>query len=472
MPNILILGFGKEGKSTYKHLRKSNPTGLLTIADQNPNIAQDEILKNDSNLNFKLGDDYLQNLDEYDVIIKSPGISLKNFPELMNDERTAKSSTKLITSQTDLFLQEFSRQIIGITGTKGKSTTASLIYHILKKQSDNVILVGNIGIPPFDLYDKINENTKIVYELSSHQLQHIQASPHIAVLLNIYQEHLDHYNSYEEYQQSKWNITRYQNDDDFFVFNADHELLNELWNYVGITRKTYTFSASKPQKQGCYIHENRIYFNGKKFYDCTAPRYLKGEHNLLNIMAAINVCKICGVDDETIRSGIADFKGLPHRLEYVGTYHDITFYNDSISTIPEATIAATKSLENVQTLILGGFDRGIDYSRLVDFLIQHPIKNIIFVGEAGERISNLWINQILENPQLQSDSTNFFDAKNYDEVVDLAFKITEKNRICLLSPAASSYDMFENFEHRGDYYKQKITTNVTLSEAKELSENL
>jgi UDP-N-acetylmuramoylalanine--D-glutamate ligase len=183
---------------------------------------------------------------------------------------------------------------------------------------------------------------------------------------------------------------------------------------------------------------------------------LKGEHNLLNIMAAISVCKICGVDDEVICSGIADFKGLSHRLENVGTYCDITFYNDSISTVPEATIAAVKSLENVQTLILGGFDRGIDYSLLVDFLIRYPIKNIIFVGDAGQRISNILIGRIIENPQLQNNSMNFFDAKNYDEVVDLAFKVTEKNHICLLSPAASSYDMFKNFEHRGDYFKERL----------------
>ena len=459
MSKILILGFGREGKSTYKHLRKSNPTGILTIADKNPNIINDEIfnctdgacpVSTDPNVIFKLGDDYLQNLDEYDIIIKSPGISLKDFPEL--DESR-------ITSQTDLLLQEYHKQIIGITGTKGKSTTTSLIYHILKKHSENVILVGNIGIPPFDLYEKIDENTKIVSELSSYQLQYIQAAPHIAVLLNIYQDHLEHYNSYEEYQQSKWNITRYQNEDDFFVFNADHELLNELWNYVGITRKTYTFSASEPQKQGCYIHDNWIYFNGEKFYDCSEPRYLKGDHNLLNIMAAINVCKICGVDDEIIRSGIADFKGLPHRLECVGTYHGITFYNDSISTIPEAAIAAIKSLENVQTLILGGYDKGIDYSHLVDYLIEHPVKNIIFVGAAGQRISNIWVNRIVENPHLQSDSTHFFDAKNYDEVVSLAFKITEKNHICLLSPAAASFDMFKNFEERGNYFKEKIENN-------------
>jgi len=452
MSKILILGFGREGKSTYKHLRKSNPAGLLTIADQNPDIVNGKgeacLAPTDPNVAFKLGDDYLQNLDEYDIIIKSPGISLKDFPELVNDER--------ITSQTDLFLQEFHKQIIGVTGTKGKSTTTALIYHILKKQSDNVILVGNIGIPPFDLYEKINENTKIVAELSSHQLQHVQASPHIAVLLNIYQEHLDHYNSYEEYQQSKWNITRFQNESDYFIFDVDHELLNELWSYVGITRKTYTFSVSEPQKQGCYIHDNWIYFNEKKFYDCSEHRYLKGDHNLLNIMAAINVCKICKVDDETIRLGIADFKGLPHRLECVGTYNDITFYNDSISTIPQATIAALKSLENVQTLILGGFDRGIDYLPLVEFLMHHPIKNIIFVGDAGQRISNLWISRIVENPQLHNDFVNFFDAKNYDEVVDLAFKITEKNHVCLLSPAAASYDMFKDFEHRGDYFKDKI----------------
>jgi len=446
MSKILILGFGREGKSTYNHLRKSDPTRVLTIADKNPDIVFD-----DPNVIFKLGDDYMQNLDEYDVIIKSPGVSLKDFPDLLTDER--------ITSQTDLFLQEFGKQIIGITGTKGKSTTTALVYHILKKQSDNVILVGNIGIPPLDLYEKIDENTKIVAELSSHQLQCSTASPHISVLLNIYQDHLDHYNSYEEYQQCKWNLTRYQNEDDFFIFDADHELVSELWNFAELTRKTYTFSASTPQKQGCYLADNWIYFNGEKFYDCSESRYLKGDHNLLNIMAAINVCKICNIDDDIIRSGIADFKGLPHRLELVGTYNDITFYNDSISTIPEASIAALKSLENVQTLILGGFDRGIDYLPLVDFLLENPVKNLIFVGEAGKRISSIFVTKILENPELQSHSADFFDAKNYDEVVDLAFKITAKNSVCLLSPAASSYDMFRNFEYRGNYYKEKIASN-------------
>ncbi len=451
MSKILILGFGREGRSTYKQLRKKNPNTPLVIADKNLNIANDELLKDDANVSFKLGDDYLQNLDEYKLIVKSPGISLKNLPELLNDKR--------ISSQTDLFLQEFHKQIIGITGTKGKSTTSSLIYHILKKQFDDVILVGNIGVPPFDLYDKINPNTKIVCELSSHQLQHIQVSPHISVLLNIYQEHLDHYNSYQEYQQCKWNITRCQNEEDYFVFNADHELLNELWTNAEIARKTYTFSATKPQKQGCYLHENWIYFNEEKFYNCSTPRHLKGEHNLLNIMAAIDVCKICGVNDEVIHSGISDFKGLPHRLECVGTYHGITFYNDSISTIPETTIAALKSVENVQTLILGGFDRGIDYSHLVDFLIQHPVQNIIFVGEAGKRIRNLWKTQILAHQRQQSNSVNFFDAKDYDEVVKRAFEVTEKNHICLLSPAAASYDMFTNFEQRGNEFKQLIINN-------------
>jgi UDP-N-acetylmuramoylalanine--D-glutamate ligase len=280
-------------------------------------------------------------------------------------------------------------------------------------------------------------------------------SPHIAVLLNIYQEHLDHYNTYEDYQQSKWNITSHQNEDDYFIYNADHALLNKCWNNAEIHREIYTFSALTPQKQGCYIHENWIYFNSEKIYDCSTPRYLKGEHNLLNIMAAINVCKICGVDDTLIRNGIADFKGLPHRLEYVGTVHDIIFYNDSISTIPEATIAAIKALEHVQTLILGGFDRGIDYLPLLEFLINNPIPSIIFIGEAGRRMKRLLIERLQED----RGGMNFYDAQNYDEIVDIAFKVTPKNHICLLSPAASSYDMFKNFEYRGDYFKEKVCTH-------------
>jgi len=191
---ILILGFGKEGQSTYSLLRKLFPEKTLCIADRNGNLKENEIIKADSaRVCLHLGDVYLDNISDYDLIIKSPGISLKNFSDC---------DFSKFTSHTELFIRLFRKHIIGITGTKGKSTTASLIHHIISAYTKNCVLVGNIGVPPFDMLDSINRDTIIVYELSSHQLEQVQVSPHISVLLNLYEEHLDHYQSFENYQQA------------------------------------------------------------------------------------------------------------------------------------------------------------------------------------------------------------------------------------------------------------------------------
>ncbi|MDR2511513.1 MAG: hypothetical protein LBC89_03490, partial [Bacteroidales bacterium] len=235
---MLILGFGREGKSVYKYFRKQNTDNHITIADINPNIIEDECLIGDKNIDFILGNDYLDKIFntqsfENELIIKSPGIALKNYLENSLPHKIA-SSTKTdlpfhfqfkITSSTDIFLQKYAQQIIGITGTKGKSTTTSLIYHITKKQTDNVLLVGNIGKPALDYVEQINAETIIVFELSSHQLEFLQKAPHISILLNIFEEHLDHYNSYHDYQKAKWNIAAKQGKDDFFIVNEDDELL-------------------------------------------------------------------------------------------------------------------------------------------------------------------------------------------------------------------------------------------------------
>jgi len=214
---ILILGFGKEGESTYNFLRLHYGSPDITIADNNNDIVTKI---SDSSIKFITGEKYLDNLNDFDIIFKSPGISLNHLPY--------KVKRKKITSQTDIFLEFFSSQIIGITGTKGKSTTSSLIYHIFKLNSDKVVLVGNIGVPPFDILNEISHDTKIVFELSSHQLEYITKGPHIAILLNFYQEHLDYYSSFEDYQLSKFNITQFQEEGDIFIYNSDDKLINNL----------------------------------------------------------------------------------------------------------------------------------------------------------------------------------------------------------------------------------------------------
>ncbi|MFA5781466.1 MAG: UDP-N-acetylmuramoyl-L-alanine--D-glutamate ligase [Bacteroidales bacterium] len=439
---LLILGFGREGESTYRFLRKHFPDILITVADKNPEISGK--IK-DLNTELIVGEQYLDSLDDFDIIFKTPGISLNFLP--------VKVDPKKITSQTDIFLDYFSSQIIGITGTKGKSTTSSLIFHIIKLFTTNAVLVGNIGVPPFDHLDEITENTKIIYELSSHQLEYITKGPHIGILLNLFQEHLDHYETFETYQQSKFNITRYQEISDSFIFNADDILIRKLVSDANLERNYIGCSLQNIQSKGCWMDHEKLYFSDGTgepiIIDLSTGRLLKGDHNVRNIMAAVCACKLTGVPDDVISEGIRAFKGLEHRMEYVGEFNGIHFYNDSIATIPEATIEAVKTLKNVDTLILGGFDRGIEYNKLVEFIAGSAIRNILLLGEAGKRIQD-------GLKQYNTSGKIILHIQSLEDAVRIAKEKTAKSKICLLSPAAASYDKFKNFEERGSLYKKLV----------------
>jgi len=439
---LLILGFGREGESAYRFLRKHFPEIQITIADKNPQFIQKI---NDNNVSFISGDKYLDSLSEFDLILKSPGISLNELPYYLPIEK--------ITSQTDIFLEFYSEQIIGITGTKGKSTTSSLIYHIIKLYTDDAVLVGNIGVPPFDMIEDISENTRIVFELSSHQLEFISKGPHTGILLNIFQEHLDYFKTFENYQQSKFNISRFQDDSDNFIFNTDDELIQKLLSVNKFERNYFEYSINKSVKQGCWIEKNAIYFSDgmttSMILDMDTEIFLKGEHNVCNIMAASCACKLAGIPDEKINEGIRTFKGLEHRIEYVGEFKGIRFYNDSIATIPEATMQAIKTLKDVNTLILGGFDRGIDYDHLLEFLISSSVKNLILLGDAGKRM-------MVGFEKLNAGNKNILFVDTFEDAVKIAKLRTVTSGICLLSPAAASYDMFKNFEERGMVYKKLV----------------
>ncbi len=451
IPNkkILILGFGKEGRSSYKILGKFFPNKIFTVADKDHSLKKH--INTDAeykNINFILGNKYLDNLNDFDLIIKTPGISLKNI--------SYKIPKNKITSQSDIFLRAFGKQTIGVTGTKGKSTTASLIFHTIKLSDNNSVLIGNIGIPPFESLPDINTDTKIIFELSSHQLEHICVSPHISILLNIFEEHLDFYQSFENYKNIKFNILRFQQKDDFFICNSDDKIINEFVNSFEPIGKSYGISQNKQLKNGSFIKDNTIIFsqNGKisKIFNLNKKRFLSGTHNLTNIMAAINCCKILNIPDNQIVKGISTFKGLEHRIEYVGKFGNIHFYNDSIATIPEATIEAINTLGEIDTLILGGFDRGINYRKFAEFINRSEINNLIFTGKAGKRM-------LSEIKKLPGTEQKYFTANDFEEVFDIIKKHSTPVSVCLLSPAAASYDIFKNFEERGNVFK-KLAKNL------------
>lgn len=443
---VMIAGFGREGRSTYRYLRDLLPQYPLTIADLSDNIRSDKLLQQDPNLEIVTGEGYLCNLESFDQVYKTPGIPTAALPPGFD--------RKKITSQTDLFLRLFSRQAIGVTGTKGKSTTASLMHCILNTAGCKTLFAGNIGIPLLDIAPQVTDDTTIIMELSSHQLEYISVSPHISVLLNIFQEHLDHYNNYEEYQEAKFNIGRYQTGNDYFIYNHDNNLITKkLSECNNCSQNTIPYSLRRFSGNGAFYHDKKVWlhYHGKEtvIFDDTQGHKLRGDHNLLNIMAAASACYLSGIGEPAITSAVRVFDGLEHRIEFIGRYREIEFYNDSIATIPEACIEAVKTLQRVETLILGGFDRGIDYGILYPFLKSSTVKNLIFTGEAGRRMKSEFEKSGIHGKSL-------FDCGDYAQIVDIAFNVTSPGSICLLSPAAASYDMFRNFEERGKVFKKLV----------------
>ncbi len=456
--SIVLLGFGKEGQSSYALLRQAFPEKQLAIADLSDAIGGNPLISHDVHLELITGQDYLNRLSGYDMIFRSPGIPVWKLISTDNDSTTTPINHLLIsrdriTSQTELFLQCFSKQVIGITGTKGKSTTSSLIYHIMKTAGIDALLAGNIGNPVFHFIDLIKPDTKIIFELSSHQLEFISVAPHISVLLNLFEEHLDAYPGYEAYQLAKVNITRYQRESDYLIFNLDDELVEGHMNKYQALRKCYPFSVEKEPQPGGFIRDGWICFSDGSsvvpVWKIHQDRFLRGEHNLKNLLAAVIVAMINGIAPEMIEDGIATFKGLEHRMEYVGEFRKIHFYNDSIATIPEACMEAVKAIPNVDTLIAGGFDRGIGYAKLAEFLSMSAVRNLILLGAAGKRIG-----EHLEQKNLSGKK--LFYISRFDDFRDIAFLETRPGYACLLSPAAASYDEFKNFEERGKRFRELV----------------
>ncbi len=426
---IIILGFGREGKSTYKFIRKYLKEQTIYIADQK---EDDDFLGNDKNAVYIGGKDYLKSLEEYDLIIKTPGISFVGID-------TSKYIHK-IKSQLELLLEFFNVFTIGVTGTKGKSTTSSLIYTILKEQNVKTMLLGNIGTPAFDYIDKIDKETVLVLEMSSHQLEYMELCPNIAILLNIYPEHLDHYASFEKYAQAKCNIFKNQKEADYFIYNLDNEVLQKFVEFP----KAKTYGVSLKESGDICIKNNYVYFKEKPIYNIKSPRKLLGEYNLNNIMFALGVSQILKLDlDKTIKT-IENFEPLHHRLEFVGKYNDISYYDNSIGTIPMATMEAVKVLKNVDTLIIGGMDRGLDYTEFIEFLNKSNITNVICMPKTGHDIAK----------KLKKEKV--YIVETMEEAVKIAKKVTNKGKSCLLSPAAASYGFFKNFEEKGNIYQELV----------------
>ena len=441
---ILILGFGKEGVDTLRFLRRIFPNKVFGVGDRrkisNCQLPISNLIKKDKKVRLHFGENYLKTLKKYDIIIKSPGIPPKIIAPYLKEKSSFAESyggqRQIITSQTDIFLENCPGKIIGVTGTKGKSTTTALIYQILKEARLKAHLVGNIGKPVLHFLLSATEKDIFVYELSSFQLQNIKKSPHIAIFLNIFPEHLDYYRNFQEYVRAKANITRYQTNKDYLIFNAKDKLVREI--------------ARKSKAKKIPIPNNSRIITNKQI-----P--LIGKFNLQNVIAATQVARIFGISNKDMRVAIKNFKPLPHRLEYVGTFKGVKFYNDSLATLPEPTISAINTFgKNVKTLILGGFDRGQDFKKLVKKILDSKVKNIILFPSTGRRI---WEEVVASDAITKRKSVNLpkhFFVNTMKDAVELSYRFTEKGKICLLSPASPSFGLFKDYRERGNLFKKLV----------------
>jgi len=418
---ILIVGKGIEGNAAFKYLKKHLRNSIIDIVDQ------------------KDGINYLDKQKNYDIAVKSPGVK----PELI---------TILYTTATNIFLANAKGKVIGITGTKGKSTTATLIFKMLKKQGLDVYLGGNIGQSPLNFVDTLNDQSWTVLEMSSYQLQDAKNSPHIAVLLMIVPEHLDYHRSLEKYVDAKRNILRFQTPKDFAVINRDYPVSNE--SDILTPGKIFHVSRERETAEdGSFVRDGKVWLRiagGEVDVIDTKDILLPGKHNLENVCAAVIAATLAGVSILNIQHVLKAFKGLEHRLEFVAEIGDIRFFNDSLATLPQATIEALKTLKDTETLITGGFDRGLDYKDLAKAVIQSGVKTLILFPTTGEKI---W-KEICEETNNPAEK---FDVTTMEQAVKIAFAETTPGKICLMSPASASFNLFKNYKDRGEQFKKQVS---------------
>jgi len=413
---VLLLGFGMEGQSTYKLLKEIGSFSMLDIADINPptNISDCKVYS---------GTGYLDHINEYDVAFKSPGIVLpKDYREY----------SCVITSQTEVFLQSFNRQVIGVTGTKGKSTVSSLLFHVLSTNNIPCFLAGNIGTPVFEIVKDIKPETIVILELSCHQLDICKFSPALSVLLNIYEDHLDHYGTFENYVRTKKNIYLHQYPLD--VLYCDESV-----------KPTREESVSRT----IVINKEILPFDSLDSIDDVK---LHGKHNLSNCAFVYSIAKSFGITDEEFIFTLQSYIPLHHRLEFIGNKNGVDYYDDSISTTVESTINAIESIPNASTILLGGMDRGIDYTALVNYLSDSNLSYVICMYESGKRLFKMLECSGVMNPAIVY-------CKDLFEATEEAQKNAASGTACILSPASASYGDFKNFEERGNVFKRMIFGN-------------
>lgn len=424
---IAILGLGIENFYLLEYLLKNKIKSEITICDQRSEKELGDKYKKFSQLNWQLGQGFNENLERFDILFRAPGWPIA----CLGIQAALKKKKTILSSPMKLFFELCpTKNIIGITGTKGKGTTSSLIYEIIKKSGQRVWLGGNIGVAPFAFLAKIKKNDWVVLELSSFQLEDMAVSPHIAVWTNFSPEHLapadpnnqNYHKSLKKYWEAKKNIVKWQKKNDYSVLN----------------------SRLKSKITKVNISSRKLFFGKSNF-----ASQLAGEHNQENVAAAVAVGKILKIKDEIIKKAVSVFKGLEHRLELVREYNGVKYYDDSFGTTPESTITAMKAFSSPLVLLAGGADKGADFKILAREIKKRVKYAVLLDGGSTPRIRK----ELLSVGFL---ATKMKIVYNIKDAVNLATSQASAGETVLLSTACASFGMFKNYKERGDLFKQAV----------------
>lgn len=407
---VAIIGYGVEGKSAEAYWRAKGDE--VTICDTDSDLTG------------------------YDLLVRSPGVHPSKLPE------GAK-----VTSVTNEFMAVCPAPIIGVTGTKGKGTTSSLIAEMLKAAGKTVHLGGNIGVPALDLLPQIQSDVIVVLELSSFQLMDAKKSPHIAVCLMIAPEHLDYHSDEQEYWDAKGNIFAHQTSADVAIYNKNNQMAMDLAYTSGGTKVPY--DAEGVDKSGAYVADEVIWYQDTRICSVSDVALL-GRHNLQNVCAAVTAAWQETQDVSAIAQAIKTFRGLPYRLQEVRTLNNVRYVNDSIGTTPESTIAAVKAFTEPKVLILGGSNKGASFTDMAQEIAASNVAGVVIIGQTGDQINGeLTLAGYPEN-QIRR-------AESMQEAVMLCSQLAQSGAVVLLSPACASFDMFESYKDRGDQFNRAVS---------------
>lgn len=442
--NIGIIGGGVEGSALAQYfLKKKN--AQITIHDKNVDI------KKMTGVKYVTGPGYLKELGQYDVVFRSPGIPY-TLPEF-------KKLGEKLTSQIAYFLEHCPAKVVGITGTKGKGTTATLLKHMLEGGTSRIFLGGNIGIAPIEFLDELKMDDIVILELSSFQLQDLKQSPYLAIVLGITNDHMDQHKDRDEYVAAKKNIVKFQKKGDVAILDGDNETSASFKKDT--KARVLKFSTQKTGGVEAMVKVGSLLLkDGTKglMIGKSGETGLTGKHNEKNILAAALAAHILGAPIERIAAAVRECKGLPHRLEFVKEVDAVRYYDDSASTTPDACAAAVVAFETPVILIAGGSEKQADFSELgAKIALQKNVKAVVLMGETKEKLSSSIEMSVARNESLgvhvRQTPLELISADSYQEAFMVSKFLAQPGDTVVLSPACASFDMFKNYKERGELFQ-------------------